>query len=44
MLYPLSYGGGAGAIGGRKPVRQAVHVRGSGVLETFLGRAGGVSG
>ncbi len=30
MLYPLSYGGGAGAIGGRKPPRQAARIGGAG--------------
>ena len=43
MLYPLSYGGGAGAIGGRKPLRQASQNRGSGVSGRSLGPASGAS-
>ena len=36
MLYPLSYGGGAGAIGGRKPLRRTAQDRASGVSRRWL--------
>ena len=43
MLYPLSYGGGAGAIGGRKPGAGPLRIGRCGRRETansVLGRAG----
>jgi hypothetical protein len=38
MLYPLSYGGGAGAIGGRKPGRRTNEATGIGGSDGFRQR------
>jgi hypothetical protein len=41
MLYPLSYGGGAGAIGGRKPDRRTNEAIGIGLPDGSFDAATG---